>query len=199
MAGVLLLSALVLAYQAIIITPTTAGTVDQSTKAQVSDTASDVVTAAHERGAVAPLLRYWNVSARNGTGDFAVPPGEGGYAGTGYRYRDPPGLFGRLLGETFADEGYVYNVALEHRDPAAPEETRRTTLLKRGEPTGNAVAVSLTVTLYDGMRVTEYDESTERLVADADGATLAGLGEDFYAGNLDGPVYNVVTVEVVVW
>jgi hypothetical protein len=119
--------------------------------------------------------------------------------GLGYWSDEPPGQFGDLL-STLEEDGYVFNVYLETRDPDDPSSTNRYVLLKRGEPTGNAAVAARTVTLYDHQFQTRMPDGSDRLVVDESTARLGELdGGDYFAGNLDGPVYNVVTVEVVVW
>lgn len=196
MAAMLVVIAVMLAYQAIVLTPTTAGTVDRDVKSHLGTRAGDVLTAASSDDALSRIVRYWNVSGNNGTGSFVDTPG---YVPPELGYGDdtPPGRFGELL-STLWDDGYVVNVYLETRDPDDSSSTDRYVLLKQGEPTGNAAVAARTVTLYDHQYQTQLDG--DRLVPDENASRIGDLeGNDYFAGDLDGPVYNVVTVRVVVW
>jgi hypothetical protein len=196
MASLLVVIAVVFAYQAIVLTPTTAGTVDRDVKSQVGTRAGDVLTAANDQGALSGILRHWTVSGNNNTGAFVGTPVNAPNE-LGYHSTTPPGRFGELLTE-LTDDGYVINVYLESRDPENPSQTNRYVLLKRGEPTGNAATASRTVTLYDHQHQTR--QQGDSLVADEGTQRLGELGgDDYFTGNLDGPVYNTVTVRVVVW
>ena len=199
MAAMLVVIAVVFAYQAIVLTPTTAGTVDRDVKSHLGTRAGDVLTAASSDGSLSAILRYWNVSGNNGTGSFVGTP-KSASAGLGYQITTPPGQFGELL-TALTEDGYVVNVYLETRDPEDPSSTNRYVLIKRGEPTGNAAVAARTVTLYDHQYQTQLGApGSNTLVADEKSNRIGELGgDDYFAGDLPGPVYNVVTVKVVVW
>lgn len=196
MAAMLVVIAVVLAYQAIVLTPTTAGTVDRDVKSHLGTRAGDALAAAGDDGSLSAILRYWNVSGNNGTGSFVGTPATAP-AEFGYQYVNPPGKFGDLLA-ALEDDGYILNVYLETRDPENPSTTNRYVLLKRGEPTGNAAVAARTVTLYDHEYQTQLDGTS--LEAEENATRIGELGkDDYFAGDLEGPVYNVVTVKVVIW
>ncbi|WP_435128626.1 DUF7288 family protein [Halobaculum sp. D14] len=199
MAALLVVIGVLLAYQAIVLTPTTAGTVDRDVTAHLGTRVGDVLRAANDDRAISRVMRYWNTSGYNGTGSFKAPAGVTVRRGLGYKFDTPPGRFGRLLNESFTQNGYVVNVYLEARDVSNPTETTTYPLIKRGQPTSNAAVASLTVTLYDYQYQTRL-AANGTLVPDENSARLGSLSDDrYFAGDLDGPVYNVVTVKVVVW
>lgn len=203
MAALLVVIAVVLAYQAIVLTPTTAGTVDRDVKSHLGTRAGDVLTAAGNDGSLSRIVRFWNVSAQNGTGGFVEADGFRFQRGSGYRGGSDgdlvPGRFGELLSE-LEDDGYIVNVYLETRDPEDPSSTNRYALVNQGEPTGNAAVAARTVTLYDHQYQTMLPDGSDTLVRNENASRIGDLGgDDYFAGDLEGPVYNVVTVEVVVW
>lgn len=179
-AGLLLVLALLLSLQASVATPLTASTASQHLGNQLQGEASGLVSTTHADGQLRETLLYWNET-------------EGTFHGTGaigfYASGGPPTAFGERLNETF--EGDVaYTVDL-HYVAGGNLETR--TLVRLGTPADNAVTVTRTVTLYDG----------DRLGASDGGRTETELGDaaTFFAPDAapDGPLYNVVDVEVVVW
>jgi len=198
-AGIVVLTAVLFALEAVVLTPTTAGTVDQDVKAQLRVEAEDALAVAAAERQLRPLARYWNNSSRT----FAYAYGRSrGYGSEPPCTRGPPAKaevcddLGELLNETIASRGYVYNLYVEYRNASDPYRTETERVVYRGVPSDNAVTATHTVVLYDDMRLTAPE--------DADGRTLAEIDADdeshFYAGDADpGPVYNVVEVRLVVW
>ncbi|MDS0293145.1 DUF7288 family protein [Halogeometricum luteum] len=212
-AAIVLLSGVLLAYQAIVLTPTTAGTVDRDVKSHLRTEAQDVLDIGHEEGELRAVALLWDASANGSVGAF---PESNSSTSDSWSYTNasgyvefgpsgeingygPPGRMHELLNDSFTEQGYVYNVYFDYRDAADPTTTRTVAVVDRGTPTDNAVTASVTVTLYDHMRLHRIDDAggTARPVPTA--TTLADADGRFYAGDLSGPVYNVVTVRVVVW
>lgn len=192
--AVVVLTAMLFALQSVVLTPTTAGTVDQSVKSQLRTQANDLLRTAGSDGTLDDVVRYWNASggfayASNTKSGYGVLPP---CAPT----RSPDSVcdsFGQAANETFTERGFVYNLYLRYRTATDPTETVTERVVYRGVPSSNAVTATYTVVLYDDMTLTAPE--------DAGGATLSSLADnEFYASDADpGPVYNVVEVRIVVW
>jgi hypothetical protein len=195
-AALLVLIALLYALQAVVLTPTTPGTIDRETRADLKTQGEDVLAAAHSNGTLSTAIRYWNTSASAANRSFYNPnPGPGPNSISvsprfGYGQDDPPGELGAMLNQTFTQRGLSYNVFIEYQ--AAPDwtERKRVVLLRRGYPTDNAIAATYPVALYDDMRITA--PSSDKRLANT---------SNFYAEDADpdGPLYNLVVIRVVVW
>lgn len=193
--ALLLLIAVIYALQSVVVTPTTPGTLDHETRAELSTQADDVLAAASNNDSLRAIALYWNTSStlHNRTFSNPTPDERSVDPGFGYGQHDLPGELGAMLNQTFSQRGLSYNVFVRYRLNDSVNdwtETDRVVLVKRGVPTDNAVSSTYTFTLYDSMRLTS-PSSDKTLV-----------GEDrFYAPDIDpnGPVYNIVTVRLVVW
>lgn len=191
-ASLVLLTAVLLAVQAVVVTPTTRGTVDEDVRSNLRQQADDVLalSSAAEDQDLSTLLRYWEPDGRTFAG--AENPE------VGYGLDTPPTRLGALLNGTFTQQGYLYNVEVIYRTDD-PGESGRLTMVKRGFPDENAVVASRTVTLYDDDTLTGPGSGP---------ATLREYDTDLTDGDdgyypipdaVDGPVYNVVEVRVIVW
>lgn len=167
--ALLVLIAFLVALQSVVVTPTTPGTVDRASRDELDGQVRDVLQAAHANGTLTAVVLGWNESS-----DVVE--------------RQP--AFDGLLDQSFRQRGFNVNVYLEYRKTPAHTASDRVAYRYRGQPTDNAVAASLTVGLVDDMYTRE--NGTDRRLDNASG---------FYAPDVDpaGPLYNVVTVEVVVW
>jgi hypothetical protein len=191
-ASLILLGGLVFALQATAVTPLSASTSSQHIENQQAATAEGVLAAAAENGSLRAAVLNWNSSG----GKFY-----GAETNRSYHTNDAPeNGFGTLLSRAFDGRGIVYNVYVHHwedRDEDGTVEERETQrMVYRGEPTDNAAAAARAVTLYDDDEL--YNESNVR-----SGTVVSG--SEFYAedvtdtGSSNTAVYNVVTVEVVLW
>jgi len=179
--SMLILTAVLFALQSVIITPTTAGTVDPDVQSGIQREAADVLT----QEANNDMLKQRVLNLSSGT--------YGGSARTGYAPDDPPGDFGETLNGTFTQRGRVYNVEVEFRTVADADsnsgvDSRVISMVYRGVPADNAVVASETVTIYDDDIVT------------GTGTTVENSSEfpvDDTAPN--SPVYTVAEVRIVVW
>jgi hypothetical protein len=179
-AAVLLMSSLVFALQVTAVTPLSASTSNQHIENQQRASASGVLTAAEEAGALKNAVLFWNDS----TGQY--------YNATGqrrYYTSNPPNDFGNITERAFAGRGLAVNVRIY---PHA-NSTDTTRLVYRGEPSDNAVSASRTVTIYNDDNLTA-PPSNRTTVADADNFDEAVPEDSGGSG-----VYNVVRVEVTVW
>lgn len=197
--AIIVMTAVLFALQSVVLTPTTAGTVDQDVKAQLRIEANDALTVAAEDRKLTQMARYWNNSSQ--TFAYAYGPARG-YGKSPPCTKGPPGKtevcdsVGELLNSTLTDRGYVYNLYIDHRNATDVGATDTERVVYRGVPSDNAVTASYTVVLYDNMTLASPE--------DADGKSLGEIeadpDSDFYAGDVSpGPVYNVVEVRIVVW
>jgi len=189
-AAILMVIAVLLALQAVTVTPTTPGTIDRDTRNKLQVQAHDVLAASDESGSLSETLRYWSVSSTT----FHVPEDAeyGASDSVGYGFNDPPTEFGALMDQTFSQRGYKYNVYLEVRSGDDSRSLTTYPLVRRGEPTDNAVTATYVVTLYDDQRLTSPDSSRR----------LGELSSDeFYAEDVDEDesLFNIVRVRVVIW
>jgi hypothetical protein len=191
-AALVIVAALAMSLQAVVVTPTTRGTVDEDVRTGLRQQADDALslTASNEPTDLSYLIRYWQPNGQT----FA----EAENPQIGYGMAGPPLLLGRLLNTTFTERGYLYNVEVVYRT-GDPGRDRRLTMVRQGTPDENAVVASHAVTLYDNETLTspgagsaelwEYDTT----LADGDGGYYP------VPDVIDGPVYNHVEVRVVVW
>lgn len=194
-AAILLLATVAFALQVVSISSNTASPADSELGNQNAGLARGVLDEAVANGTLAPSLLYWNQS--NGSFHRADErPEDGGH----YIARLPQGtdapVFGQSLERPFAGRQVRYNVNLSYADGDGGVGHQR--LVESGTPGDGAVRVVETVTLYDDTRL--LDENTSR-----ENATLRAVADDpdreFYAPDAspDGPLYNVIRVEVVLW
>ncbi|MFH5799059.1 hypothetical protein [Haladaptatus sp. CMAA 1911] len=192
--ALVVLTALLFVFQSIVLTPTTAGTVDQDVKAQLRVQANDALRTVDSDGTLENLTRYWNAS-----GGFAYAnESEVGYGSEPpcAPVRSPEDVcdsLGETLHDAFTVRGYTYNLYVSYQLPDDPTEVATERVVYRGVPSANAVTARHTVVLYDDQRLTAPE--------DGGNATLESLGSNgFYAPDADEDVvYNVVEVRLVVW
>ena len=191
--ALILLSAVLFALQALIVTPTTSGTVDPNVQSDLRQQGNDILvnTAENDDFDLSTLVRYWDQSDQtffNATN-----------ARVGYGSKVPPDVFGTLLSETFTERSRLYNVEMQYLSANGTAQRNTTTIAYQGEPSENAVIATYTVTLFDKQSLTS---PTAGDVALEDLDTDRNDGDDGYypvPDAIEGPVYNVVEVRVVVW
>ncbi len=179
-AAMLIFTSVIFALQVTAVTPLTASTANQHLQTQGAGTAAGLLAAADERGTLRETVLYWNE-----TGTRFHDSGDSG------QYSDIiPTEFGSTLESAFREKGMVYNVNVLYLNAEKSQRERR--VLHQGEPSDHSVSVTHTVTLYDDDRLRH-----------ADGSVSAQTVENttgYFAGNVDeGPLYNVIRIEVVVW
>jgi hypothetical protein len=179
-ASLLLVSSLVFALQVTAVTPLSASTSNQHIENQQRASASGVLTAAQEAGALNEAVLYWNDSA----------DAEKYYDAeqlTYYTNSYPPNEFGNITERAFDGRGLAVNVLVYHNESEEPSR-----MVYRGEPSDNAVSASRTVTIYNGSELAAPETSTtvENATSFDEVVPYDGTG---------GTVYNVVRVEVTVW
>lgn len=181
--AVLILTALLLATTAVVITPTTAGTIDRDTMAQLGTQTDDVLSAAHERDALREAALFWNTTSEQSGWPAAWQPGDD----CPETIENDPLTLCVLLEETFTSRFYRYNVYLDYQTEEKTTETEP--LFVQGTPGRNAITATRSIAVHDGMELT-HDP----------GSTLSENTSRFYADDLDDPtLVNVVEIRVVVW
>ena len=186
-AGLLLVSAVVFAYQVTAVTPLSGSTSSQHIENQQRATAEGVLQAAEETGALRNAVLFWdgtNIKFRG--------------ADTGQHYTNaetPPNRFLAGLSRAFEDRGVSVNVHVVYVDTEGRRHRQR--MVYRGEPSDNAATATTALTLYDDDALRADPDGDG--VADPTGSDL--VGSSFYApdAGTNSGVYNVVVVEVTVW
>jgi len=181
-AALLLLSSVVFVLQVTAATPLSPSTSNQHVENQESMVASGLLDTAAAKGALRSTLLYWDANA-SGFHNASV---KGYYLTCAF---DTP--FGDMLNRTFEARGTACDVNLRSVGVDGTIHSRK--LVYVGDPTDNAVRVTTTITLYD-----------DDVLLDANGnptGTTLAESKTFYAPDVapDGPLYNVVEVEVIVW
>lgn len=190
-AGLILLTALLFAMQAVVVTP---GAPGADVEPDIRQQAMDMLDIAEQEGALSEMVRYYNNDSNAttfaGARDSTV----------GYGSSVPPTRFGNLTAWTFRDRGKVVNVVIEYQRSSDPGNvsdeigSRIERLIYQGAPPEAAAVASTTVTLYSNQTLTGPE---------GDGVTLAEAHEQgFYPipnVDPDGPLHNVVQVRVIVW
>lgn len=191
--SILILTAILFALQSVVITPTTGGTVDRDARDQVRIEAQDMLVLSAESGNLSKMIRYWDSSSPPGSGRFNASDGRNlGYS-SGLPPSSAPRGFLVLLNETFRDKN-GYNVILTYQDASGDPQGGNLVMVRNGFTTQSGVVATYTVTLYDDQRLTGDDTSTLK-ACEADSDCEYPV-PDAYPNS---PVYNVVTVKVIVW
>ena len=182
--ALLVLSAVLFALQMTAVTPLSASTSSQHIENQQRTTASGVLAASAETGALEEAVLFWNTSGSRFHGSDQPNIQDV------YINRAPPNEFGTLLDQSFDRRGIAYNVNVVYKTNGSGTQTQQ--MVHQGVPSDNAVSASRLVTLMDDD--TLYDSTGT--------PTATAVSRDtFYAPDAapNTPVYNVVRVEVVVW
>lgn len=148
---------------------------------QQASVAAGVLDTAAADGSIEPTLLYWDDSE----GTFYRSETTEPFYATG-----PPTAFGAHLNETLTDRHVAYNVDLYGLDGNGTVVRR--SLVRNGRPSDDAVTATRTVTLYDDDRLLAANGT-------ATGPTLTNASFYVPDADPDGPLYNVVRVEVVAW
>lgn len=193
-AAILLLAAVAFGLQVVSISSNTASPADSELGNQNAGLARGVLDAAVANGTLDRSLRYWN-QTNESFHRADERPGDGGhYVARLPQHPDAP-AFGRALDSPFASRQVRYNVDLYYENASGNGSVGHQPLVESGTPGDGAVRVVETVTLYDDDRLLAENGSRENV-------TLGEVSdEQFYAPDAspDGPLYNVIRVEVVLW
>lgn len=192
-ASLLVLTALLLALQSIVITPTTTGSVDPAVRSDLRQQGSDVLEVSASNGTLSKLARFWTDDCTDRT--FVDGNGEQ----IGYGTDRVPFVLGSLLNETFTERGRTYNVFIDYELNKTDDTIvyDSVPVARRGAPADNAIVVRYTVTLYDDQILTGPDdvrigEAFEDCESDPGGFPIPDA-------HPDSEVYNVIQFRVVVW
>ncbi len=183
--AIIVLTALLFALQAVVLTPTTGGLADRSVQSQVQQEAQDALVVSNQDGNLSETVRNWDGEGGfNETDGQTGPEGNQTYLTEGF---DNVSTLGKILNQSFAERGWSYNVDLHYTNETGSHETR--TLVYQGSPSSDAVTASYTVTLYEAQEagpknLSQYDE-------EADWSIPRSSDSDH--------VYNVVEVRVTLW
>jgi hypothetical protein len=196
--SILILTAILFALQSVVITPTTGGTVDRDARDQVRIEAQDMLVLSAESGNLSKMIRYWNGTEAATDRRFAASDGQS----LGYSSELPPGDAPRglllMLEEAFEDKN-GFNVIVEYQNSSGNPDGGQLTMVRNGFSTQSGVVASYTITLYDDQRLTGPG-GDQRTLSWYNTGTSDGNGfypiPDAYPNS---PVYNVVTVKVIVW
>jgi hypothetical protein len=180
-ASVVILGALLFALQVSGVSSLAASTSSGQLLEQQESIAAGVLDSAAANDSIDPMLRYWddNEGTFHGSSDDEI-----------YYTVGPPTEFGSLLNETLRDQNLAYNINIQYVDIDGTVDQQA--LVRNGVPSDDAARATRTVTLYDDDRL---------LTADGSRSDTTLSEASFYAPDRypDGPLYNVVRVEVVVW
>lgn len=197
--AMIVLMAVLFALQSVVITPTTGGLADRTTKAQLEQETQDALvisaTANESEGKrdLTTLVRYWNDS----TDEFhnaSESDVEFYYDASNDTELYQEFVLGEVLTDRFTDRGLSYNVELVYQDERGEFDTENSThLVYQGE--SEAVISSYTVTLLESDNLTApNNEDIPIREAHANGYPIPpATGED------ESEIYNVVEVRVAVW
>lgn len=180
--ALLILSTVLFVLNATATTPLSASTANQQVETQQRTTAAGVLDAAAANDSLRPAILYWNDTA----GSFHNASNQSYYTTCAF-----DAGFGPLLNETFETGSTACNVNLQY--VSASGDLRQQRLVYVGEPTDNAARATITVTLPD--------DAVLRSWTGAPTETRVDNASTFYAPDADpdGPLYNVIEIEVVVW
>lgn len=175
--SMMILTALAFTLQAVAVTPLTASMSNEEVATQNEMLAEDTLDIAIEQETLTKTLRYYDTTDQK----FVGASDDGWYRSS------PPTKFGTLLDSAFGSNA-AYNIYISHQTPDNGD-TVRNRLVYQGTPSSASVSASRTVLLYDGMPITDPEND----------ATIAEDGNFYIEDASDGNLYNVVTVEIVVW
>ena len=183
-ASILLVATLAFALQVVAVDANTGGPADAELRNHHTGIAEGVLDGAVANDSLRSTLLYWDESAER---FYGADPEDGVYVAEA-----PNTTFGRTLAAQLDANRIRYNVLVRYRTANGSHGTRR--IVEYGTPSPDAARVTETVTLYDNTTLVTRNETHRENV------TLASVENDFYAPDAsDGPIYNVVRVEVVVW
>lgn len=194
--AIVILTAVLFALQAVVITPTTGGAVDRAAQAQEEQEVRDALHIAGESGELSELVRHWNHVDEEWRDGNA--PGDPAYNNSKLAEISD---FGTILDEQFVNSsGKAYNLDFVTYDEDGDRVTE--SIVRMGGGTGDAVvSASYTVTLHDNQSLTEWDGTdftttgTELYEAESD----HGYPLPSTSGLSESATYNVVEVRLTVW
>ena len=179
-AGLLMLASVLFALQVTAVTPLTGSTSSQHIENQQAEMAEGILASEAENETLVPTLLHWNDSGNRFWGADE----------RGYQTGGPPTPFGETLNRSLRDRGIAVNVDLYYIRKNGQRERQQ--LVHFGRPSDHASVAHRLVTLYD-------DDQLRGSNGALTGKPLTEAA--YFAPDIDpdGPVYNVIEVEVTVW
>jgi len=153
-ASVVVLTAILFALQAIVLTPTSGGQVDEEVRNNLGTQARDILRASAHNGSsdLSHHIRFFSNETN------ATWVGDSERLDRGYGENQPLSprrtLLGTAMNQTFKQRGFSYNIQLEYLSATEANETETVPMVFRGVPTEEAVSVSCTVVLFDNETLT---------------------------------------------
>jgi len=190
--SLVVLSAVLFSMQSVALTPGAGGSVDVAERQELRHQATDILVLASQNDtfSLSKLARYWNERKRTFAGGLTPR--------LGYGNRHPPGSLGTMLNQTFENRSRSYNLQLRYLPENPNDETLTTPVVFQGTPSDTAVVAKRTVTLYDNQTLTSPNAGRVELWEY--GTSLADDDGYYPIPNaVEGPVYNVVEVRLIVW
>lgn len=199
--AIVILTAVLFALQAVVITPTTGGAVDRAAQAQEEREVQDVLRIAAENGELSELVRNWNTGASDPGWDGGESHPDAAYTNSEFANLSD---FGHTLDEQLVNaSGKAYNVEFIAYDDSGTRYTESIVQMGGGKG-GSAVSASYFVTVYDEQPLTEpdgsggFDEQSETL--EEARADYSGDQEyPFPNRDEDSTDFTVIEVRVTVW
>ena len=198
-AAIVLLTAVLFALQAVVITPTTGGSVDRGVQAQVDQQLTDTMLVSAEDGNLSELVRYYTVVNADETCPWGqdecwydeTPGNESVYNSSTFA-DELDFVIGDVLDEHFVNQsGKSYNVEFIYFDEGGENRTTKDVVRMGGARSDSAVSASYMVVLFEDQPLTAPDNDDDQVIADAESYPIENIeGEEFY---------NIVEVRVTVW
>ncbi|WP_254862465.1 DUF7288 family protein [Halovivax gelatinilyticus] len=199
-AAIVLLTAVLFALQAVVITPTTGGAVDRGVQAQAEQEVKDVVMTGAASDDLSKLVRYYDNESEEWIDATFGEDADFVYNNSAYANVSD---FGYVLNTHFFEHGgNSYNVEYIYWED---ENNRSTTdAVRMGGARGQgAVSASFTVTLYESQNLTVSGSNGPE---ESDETVTLEVAHDQYDYPIppmeqadDSEVYNIVEVRVTVW
>lgn len=191
--ALVVISAVVFAMQSAVLTPGSGGGLGPDERVELRQQANDVLAIAADNDTfdLSRQVRYWSQSKRTFFGGLNPQ--------LGYGDRQPPGALGVILNETFDTRARDYNIVIRYRSANRSNETLSTPVVYSGRPGDDAVVATQTVTLYDNQTLTAPGTGNVELWQYDQDPTDSDDGFYPIPDAMDGPIYNVVEVRLVVW
>lgn len=172
--ALLLLVAVGFALQMTAVTPLSASTSSQHLENQLQKSSEGVLGSTADNGSLKDTVLEWNETEQRFVGADSV---------SYYRGSPPDNEFGDALQRAYTNRNVAYNVIVHYHTVDGTVDQQ--VLIDQGDPSDHAVSASRTLTLRDSDTL-------------SDGTPLSAA--EFYAPDIDdGPMYNMVRVEVVAW
>ncbi|ELZ13598.1 hypothetical protein C479_02096 [Halovivax asiaticus JCM 14624] len=185
--AIIVLTAVLFALQAVVITPTTGGAVDRAAMGQDEQEIRDALIVAGEKGNLSDLVRYWNPDS--GEWEEANAPGPGAYNSSRFAELSD---FGTILDQHIVEAGgKSYNVEYIAYDPSSGSRTSEQIVRMGGGASDSVVSASYTVLVHE-----EQNLHTSRAF-EGNGDSIESTPA--YPFKPDTDAYTLVEVRVTVW